>query len=547
MRAAPVGPHLAVAVVAAALASAAPGAARADDLSGADRLRVLWSNQMLWTPQGIPIVTVGLFDGASEVTVEGAGVRLLPDGEGGTELRGGARWTVRLLPRAQPATVRWFVVVDGGRPAESQRLREAMPAWKERGLSPTLLELGTILGLRGEVIDMRRLLLAVVAKETQEAARAEARAIAERFHVETSVQAQVVERPHGVLEAKDERGTSLRVEGVLWFAPPTDGGTLTLPAVPRDGAPAERRQYTGRIYVTVGSDGKLTTANAVPEDRLLAGLLPAEIGPTAPDEAQKAQAVAARNELYARMGSRHLTDPYRICSRSHCQVYHGAGREDARATSAVSATRGELLVRDDGSLLDAVYSAACGGHSEDNDLAWGTPPDPALRGGLDAEGKDADTLARFATVKEAGAFLATLPARPACAGDKAFRWTARVDAAALAAKAGVGRWRELAILERGVSGRIIKLRLDGEKGEKEVRGELEVRRLLGNLKSSLFVVTRRERDESGFLRALDVSGGGHGHGVGMCQSGAVDLAARGVPYKKILDRYYKNTSVKRFY
>ena len=119
----------------------------------------------------------------------------------------------------------------------------------------------------------------------------------------------------------------------------------------------------------------------MPEDKLLAGLVPAEMSASSPPEALKAQAVAARNELLAKIGTRHLTDPYRLCSTQHCQVYAGAGREDARATAAVTATRGELLVRDSGGgLVDAVYSASCGGHTEDNEHVWGGAPDASLRG-----------------------------------------------------------------------------------------------------------------------------------------------------------------------
>lgn len=550
------GARARLALAAAAVGVAAGGGvafAGGDELSGSDRLRVLWSNQMLWTPAGIPIVTVGIADGLGEVVVEGAGARLLPDGEGGAEVRGGGRWTVRLV-NGQKSQIRWYVVVASGHAAEAGRLREQAAVWRQRGLAPTTLELGTVLGLRGEVIDLRRLLLAVSPKDSVEAARAEARAVGERFHVETTLQAVVAERPRGLIEARDERGTVVRSESVLWFAPASEGGTLAVPGVPREGQPpgaaGERREYAGRLYLTVGSDGKLAAANAVPEDRLLAGLLPAEIGAGAPPEALKAQAVAARNELYVRMGSRHLTDPYRLCSRAHCQVYAGAGHEDPKAQKAVEATRGQLLLRADGSLLDAVYSADCGGHTEDNERAWGSAADPALRGVLDAEPAAATALARFSDLSDGAqvaAFLGALPARPSCSADRAFRWSARVDGKAVEERAGVGRLREVAVEARGVSGRVVRLRIEGEAGKKEVKGELEVRRALGLLKSALFVVQGVDRDPAGFVRAVDVVGGGHGHGVGMCQAGAIAMADRSHDYRQILERYYRGATIKRFY
>src|SRR5207244_1517102 len=117
-----------------------------DELSGADKLRVIWSNQFAWTPEGIPIVTVGLLDGRDEVTVVGQpAVRVLPDGEGGAEVTGGTTWKVRLSGGA-PAEVRWWVVVASGRAAEAERarLQEQAAAWRKRGFAPRTFELGTV-------------------------------------------------------------------------------------------------------------------------------------------------------------------------------------------------------------------------------------------------------------------------------------------------------------------------------------------------------------------------------------------------------------------
>jgi SpoIID/LytB domain protein len=145
-------------------------------------------------------------------------------------------------------------------------------------------------------------------------------------------------------------------------------------------------------------------------------------------------------------------------------------------------------------------------------------------------------------------FLQPLPAAVSCVGKSggSFRWTAHVEAALVEGKAGVGALREVTVLERGVSGRVVRLRLDGEKGSKEIHGELEVRRAFGGLKSAMFVVSV-ERDARGHIAAFQFTGGGHGHGVGMCQSGAVGMAQHGHGYREILQRYYRDSSVRRFY
>jgi SpoIID/LytB domain protein len=238
----------------------------------------------------------------------------------------------------------------------------------------------------------------------------------------------------------------------------------------------------------------------------------------------------------------------------HCQVYAGAGREDARASAAVAATRGELLVRDDGSLVDAVYSASCGGHGEDNDHVWGGLPDRALRGKLDGDEALVSRLPGFDKIGDAElrSWLAMGPSPdgPWCARPKEaqinYRWQKSIDVATLQARAAVGKLRDVQVLERGVSGRAIRMRVSGESGDKEIRGELEIRRALGNLKSAMFLL-ELSRDDGGHVTSLSAVGGGHGHGVGMCQVGAVGMAQAGHPYGEILRHYYAGARLRKLY
>ena len=349
------------------------GAARAaDELSGADRLRVVYSNQFAWTKDGLPLVTIGLAEGLREVTISGA-LRVLPDGEGGASAGGGRRWTVR-ADTTRRAKTRWHFVFKR-LPNDADRVQAEMERWRERGFSPKRFEVGTLFGVRGAVFDSRRVLITVAPADDEAAAKKSAAELAAKWQVETSLYPELVERPRGTVIATDERGSTVSNDAILWFVP-EGAGLLSV----------DSRSYAGKLYVTLDNAGSLAVVNAVPEDRLLAGLVPAEMSASSPPEALKAQAVAARNELLAKIGTRHLTDPYRLCSSVHCQVYAGAGHEDARATAAVQATRGELLLRDDQSgLVDAVYSASCGGHTEDNDKVWSGAADPSLRGRPDGE------------------------------------------------------------------------------------------------------------------------------------------------------------------
>jgi SpoIID/LytB domain protein len=530
----------------------------ADELSGADKLRVVYSNQFAWTREGLPLVNVRIAEGRREVVIGAsnplAGVRVLPDGDGGAEIKGGATWTLR-LEGGKPAKIRWHVVVGKLQPGD-ERLPEAMQLWRDRGFAPRTFEIGSVFGVKGEVLDSRKVLITIAPHDDEAAARAQAKALSATWHGDFGVHPELAERPHGTLEATDEHGTVVRNDAILWLAP-APNGLLEVHDVDKEGGGKEHRRYFGKIYVTVDNKGTLAVVNAVPEDKLLAGLVPAEMSAGSPIEALKAQAVAARNELLAKIGTRHLTDPYRLCATQHCQVYAGAGREDARTTSAVIATQGELLMRDGGGIVDTVYSASCGGHTEDNDRAWGGTPDPALRGVLDGDAGAKKRLQKFAAAIDDQAVRAWLDEsiespspRPYCARPREaksnFRWTTRIDLAAAAARNGVGPLVNVQLVERGVSGRVVRMRLDGEAGSKEIRGELEVRRALGGLKSALFVL-ELERDAAGKLVAATARGGGHGHGIGMCQTGAVGMAESGASYRDILKHYYGSSHVRRLY
>src|SRR3954470_19705851 len=143
----------------------------------------------------------------------------------------------------------------------------------------------------------------------------------------------------------------------------------------------EDRTYPGRLFATVDQSGGLALVAALPMERLVKGGGPSEIFASAHLEALKAQAVTARGEVLAKVGARHLGDPYLLCAEQHCQVYKGIAAEEAGTDAAVDATRGEALFAERAGhsrLVDSVYSAICGGYTEDNDAVWGGPPDPSL-------------------------------------------------------------------------------------------------------------------------------------------------------------------------
>lgn len=528
----------------------APALAHADETSATDKLRILYSTRFTFTDDGLPLVTVEIMSGRQTVHLRArGGITVRPDGSGGSAVDsdGGDAWTIT-VEGARPAVLQDWTVVETLAPDDTSGVTTALARWKSRGFEPRSFEIGTVFGVDGEVIDTRELRIAV---DPVAAGKGAARAaeIARRFGVATTVQQDLVRRPSGTIVARSG-ATTIKNPQVLWFQPRKSGETLSVADVPTGTGGSqletgsEDRRYWGSVYVTLDHDGALVAANAVAEDKLLAGLVPAEMYPDAPAAALEAQAIAARTELLQKIGRRNLTDPFLLCSTQQCQVYAGAGKEDPRTTKAVDATRGMVLLRDGGGLVDIRYSASCGGHGEDNDAIWGGDPDPSLRGRSDTASGGMSRI----TDANLGEFLdgdGDAWCNKGRLAKSKFRWTETVSESELTARVQaeypeVGRVKRLVAKQRGVSGRIGALAIEGDKTSVTVSGDLHIRRLLGGLKSTLFEV---KRHGDSFV----IHGAGFGHGVGMCQMGAIGMAGAGKPYAQILAHYYRGSHLHRLY
>jgi SpoIID/LytB domain protein len=525
--------------------------AHADDTSASDKLRILYSTRFTFTDDGLPLITVEIMGNRKKVELRAkSGILVRPDGAGGSaiETDGGDAWTIT-VENSKPAQIAEWTVVETLGPDDEAGVTAALARWKKNGFDPRSFEIGTVFGTGGELIDTREVRIAIdpVAQGKGSARAAE---IAKRFGVKTSVHEELVRRPSGTVVARSG-STTIRNPSVLWFSPKKKDETITVPGVPTGTGGSqietgtEDRRYWGSVYVTLDHDGSLLAANAVSEDKLLAGLVPAEMYPDSPPAALEAQAIAARTELLQKIGRRNLTDPFLLCSTQQCQVYAGAGKEDPRTTKAVERTRGIVLLRDGGGMVDIRYSATCGGHSEDNDAIWGGEADPSLRGHRDDQKGNVSRI----TDDNLEAFLDEDPKKFWCGRvDKAktkFRWTEKIAADDLTVRISteypeIGRVKNITTKQRGVSGRVQTLTLTGDKGSVDVTGDLHIRRLLGGLKSTLFEVKREGN-------AFVFRGAGFGHGVGMCQLGAIGMADAGKSNQQILGHYYRGTHLHKLY
>ena len=166
---------------------------------------------------------VAVAEGLSVVTIAAgpAGLRLLPEGDGGPDVRADDAWQIRAQPPTTPAKLRYWTIVWRGRPGQGAAADAEVARWRARGEKARIFEQGTLFGVAGEVLDRRELLVAVGPSAAwADAARAAERLVAEGPIAAGGVHAELVDRPHGHVEAVGLRtGVRVRNEGVLWFAP----------------------------------------------------------------------------------------------------------------------------------------------------------------------------------------------------------------------------------------------------------------------------------------------------------------------------------------
>lgn len=546
-------------------------------LAPADFVEDLYAHRLLFDVHGRPVVSVGMMQGASRVVLESEDglVVTIRQGSGREARMQVPSRTALTLQRVsgKPGKVEELWILETLEGEERARRREVAARWREQGVPVQTLDVGGVYGVKGTVVDNRAALIVLAVRGRVSAAHLEA---AERLGARPMALDTLKALPSVELRVGRIRGTAARVS-------PAGDSPIVVRDVEHGIGYADHgfadRTLRGDVAVVPDRRGMLAVVNLVGEDAVVAGVLPAEMFARAPLEALKAQAVTARGELFAKIGRRHFADPQLVCSEQHCQVYKGMGAEQPRPTQAAEETRGELAFAG-GRLVDSVYSACCGGHTEAADVVWDRPPQSALAGRPDASadprlhpGPDPSVEgSAFAvsaghhgaapavplelrTDAAVSQFLA-LPREAAFCGQSSFnqkgdawRWTrrfTRTELEAAFADLELGEVRDIRIDERGPGGRLRALVVVGAARTARVLRELPVRKRLGNLRSGLFVIDA-ERDADDRLVAVTLRGAGHGHGSGMCQQGAIGMAEAGHDYREILRHYYGGAEVRRVF
>jgi len=275
--------------------------------------------------------------------------------------------------------------------------------------------------------------------------------------------------------------------------------------------------YRGRLRLVARAEG-LVAVNHVPLEEYLYSVVGSEMYPFWPLEALKAQAVAARSFILFRL--RRPADPdFDVGRTVTWQAYKGYSRESDSTREAVTATTGQVVTYR-GQIIEAVYHAASGGHTENVEDIWSAPR-PYLRGVPDFD-QEAPVYSWQKTFTQAE-LSRLLP--------------------------GVGQVTSLTPVRTTPQGRVVEMRVTGTAGTKTFTGS-ELRRLL-DLRSTLFQVTPTRGDIASTNPVDTPNGGfefqgrGFGHGLGMSQWGAFGLAQRGYNYQQILQYYYQGTEISR--
>ncbi len=334
----------------------------------------------------------------------------------------------------------------------------------------------------------------------------------------------------------------------------------------------ERQVFRGVLRLIRRNNG-LTVINDIGLEEYVMSVISSEMSASCPLELLKAHAVISRSWLKQPIaeGSTQSSPPksagshevvhwygreahpdFDVCADDHCQRYQGITKAFSPAASqAVLATSGEFLLYG-GRICDARFSKCCGGVTELYSSAWDDQDIPYLKAIYDGpdpswQGSPEELIRSsppaYCNTDDADLLSRILPGFDQETRDF-YRWRVEYSSEELRdlvrSRLGIdlGAIREMESLARGVSGRIYRLKITGEKDYLIVGKELEIRRALSrsHLYSSAFVVAK-EADR--FI----LRGAGWGHGVGLCQIGAAVMANQGKDYREILAHYYRGAII----
>lgn len=367
---------------------------------------------------------------------------------------------------------------------------------------------------------------------------------------------------YGKKEKKLKAGESLTIEpdskylkeGRAIITPVTKDGQIRISSISRSqGTPS----YCGSIEIKEEPEG-LTIVNDLYLEDYLKKVVPSEMPASYELEALKAQAVCARTYAYRQiLGNSYSRYGAHVDDSTGFQVYNNT-EEFAKTTEAVTTTYGQMLFYE-GNAIEAFYFSTSCGHTTDGS-AWGGTGSaaPYLKARELRDRKECLDLSSNAAFSE---FIKNKDYPAYDQNYPMYRWETKISASDLQKKVpDIGEITNMEVLERGPGGVVQKLEIQGTAGEKILEGQNQIRSVLGD--GGLEIVKKDGNVQSGFAilpsayisiekrtstegsLSFYIYGGGYGHGAGMSQNGAQEMAKDGKDYKTILNFFYEGTEIR---
>lgn len=307
------------------------------------------------------------------------------------------------------------------------------------------------------------------------------------------------------------------------------------------------KTYRGAVTVHANTSGSMSVINVLGLEQYVQGVVPEEVVPSWPTPALEVQAVAARTYALHSMKSKQ-NSMYDIGTTTADQVYGGKSSEFVSTNTAVKRTHGMVLTYQ-GQPINALFHSDGGGYTEDSVNLWGNDL-PYLKGVQDYSNHEGTTVWNVITSRQS-------IEQKLAAASKSVGYLQKIELSPLAD-------RPMKVQDRGVSGRVKTMKFVGEKGSISLTGE-QVQGIFG-LKSTLFDFyvgqTPPSRIQGSSVKAnhtfskanqtVTIHGYGWGHGLGLSQWGAAEMASRKEAsqpdyYKVILQHYYQGTALTKLY
>ena len=290
----------------------------------------------------------------------------------------------------------------------------------------------------------------------------------------------------------------------------------------------EDQEFEGELTIRNNPDGTQTAINTLDLEDYLTSVISSEMSADSPMELLKAHAVISRS--WAIRAIEHPNhDGFDVCADDHCQRYEGLRRRNERAVEAVRATAGQVLTYD-GRICDCRYYKCCGGRTEVWRTCWEDIDVPYIQS-VECPycGRVSERTLRLV--------LNDYDQETKDFHDWRVTYTDdELDEIINARYPGIGHVTALGPLHRGASGRIDRLQIVGTQRTETIGKELNIRYALSRtcLYSSWFDVSHNNGQWT-------LTGHGWGHGAGLCQIGAAQMAAEGHSHEEILAFYYAGT------